>query len=699
MSFVVVALLVLGWLVAAPTAGRAAQACGTSANTSICLVVPDGPLSGEEPISVTVSGSTTGITALRFSWGTTSTTSTPLLRDFRAPYGFLWPTDKFLDATQWLNVRVQRGSTVGNPVSLQVTIENGNDTSVPQNPTDWPAVRGSRPFTGDPVVAAAGDSGDGTPQSEAVAASILGSEASLFLFLGDVYETGTVAEWDVNYGRSSLEDGVGRSWGALASWTRPTLGNHEGANIPVWRNYWHGHPDYEAFVHGGVLFLNANSECTLVPGGCAVGSPQYTYFQQVLAANTLPCVVGMWHKPPISVRDNPTMNPIWALIANNGGDLVLNGHEHHMQRFLPMNASLQAGQSDSHMIELVSGAGSHGLTSTADTDARSAWQQRGVAGSAYLTLVDGGTGAASAISWQFRDQNGVPVPASASSVACADDEVSPTAPGKPSGSSAAPGQISLSWTAAEDDVASSLTYRVYRDDDPTSVGTVVSGAATVGFTDTNLAPGSIHTYEVEASDGTNTGPRSVRSDPITVQQGPSALIADGFTGGLSGWTVTNVTLDATRFPSTGAAPSARMAVSGVRGWARRALPSPVPGACMSFSVDVTSSTGSVALAKLRTAGNVQIGRVFLAPGRVLKVRADVTGQVFSSGLVLPTGWHRIELCGRVGTSGTLRLSLDGAVRGSWTVNNGTTSIGAVQFGDDTAKTFTANVDDVTVVAW
>jgi hypothetical protein len=191
----------------------------------------------------------------------------------------------------------------------------------------------------------------------------------------------------------------------------------------------------------------------------------------------------------------------------------------------------------------------------------------------------------------------------------------------------------------------------------------------------------------------------VRSDPITVQQGPSALIGDGFTGGLGGWTVTNVTLDATRFPSTGAAPSARMAVSGVRGWARRALPSPVPGACMSFSVDVTSSTGSVALAKLRTAGNVQIGRVFLAPGRVLKVRADVTGQVFSSGLVLPTGWHRIELCGRVGTSGTLRLSLDGAVRGSWTVNNGTTSIGAVQFGDDTAKTFTANVDDVTVVAW
>jgi hypothetical protein len=393
------------------------------------------------------------------------------------------------------------------------------------------------------------------------------------------------------------------------------------------------------------------------------------------------------------------MNPLWALMANNGGDLVVNGHEHHMQRFLPMNASLQAGQPDSHMVELVSGAGSHGLTATADTDARSAWQQRGVAGAAYLTLEGGGAGAASAISWEFRDQNGVPVPASASSVACADDEVPPTAPGKPSGSSTAPGSIGLSWAAADDDVATTLTYRVYRDGGPTAVGTVVSGAAMVGFTDTGLAPGSPHTYEVEASDGTNTGPRSEPSDTIVVQQGPPALLSDGFGAGLTGWTVTNVSLDQTRFPPGGTAPSARMAVSGVRGWARRALPSTVPGACMSFSVDVTSSSGSVALAKLRTSGNAQIGRVFLAPGRALKVRADITGQVLSSGAVLPTGWHRIELCGRVGTSGALQLSLDGAVRGSWTVNNGTTSIGAVQFGDDTAKTFTANVDDVTVVAW
>jgi hypothetical protein len=73
--------------------------------------------------------------------------------------------------------------------------------------------------------------------------------------------------------------------------------------------------------------------------------------------------------------------------------------------------------------------------------------------------------------------------------------------------------------------------------------------------------------------------------------------------------------------------------------------------------------------------------------------------VFSSGAALPTGWHRIELCGRTGTAGSWRLSLDGVVRGTWTANNGTSPIGIVQFGDDTVKTFTANVDDVAVSVW
>jgi arylsulfatase A-like enzyme len=279
------------------------------------------------------------------------------------------------------------------------------------------------------------------------------------------------------------------------------------------------------------------------------------------------------------------------------------------------------------------------------------------------------------------------------------DTQAPTVPGTPSGTSTAAGQIALTWAASTDDRATTLAYRVYRDDGATPVGSVSSASTTtVSFTDTGLAPGSVHTYRVDAFDGTNASAESAASDPITVASAPATIFSDSFGSGLSAWTsVTNLTLDPTRFPPTGAAPSVRAAVSGVNAFARHTLPSTYPSLCMREAVNLQSiGTQAVALLKLRTAGNVSVGRVFASPTRILNVRADVSGTTLYSGKTLPSGWNTIEACATTGTAGSWQLFLNGTRIGDWTANNGTAPIGRVQIGDDAAKTVTVNVDDVVV---
>ena len=80
------------------------------------------------------------------------------------------------------------------------------------------------------------------------------------------------------------------------------------------------------------------------------------------------------------------------------------------------------------------------------------------------------------------------------------------------------------------------------------------------------------------------------------------------------------------------------------------------------------------------------------------VRSDFASTQLSSGVTLPTGWNRIELCGAgVTTSGTWDLYLNGsAIVSGWAANTGTTAVGRIQIGDTGAKTWTANWDDVVV---
>ena len=284
-------------------------------------------------------------------------------------------------------------------------------------------------------------------------------------------------------------------------------------------------------------------------------------------------------------------------------------------------------------------------------------------------------------------------------VSTSPDTDPPSAPGTPTGTSTRAGQIDLSWAAASDDRATSLSYRVFRDGGSSPVGTVQGPATgTVTFTDPGLPPGSVHTYTVDAFDGTNRGPLSGVSAAITVASGQAVIFADDFTAGFANWSgVTNLTID----NATGgvAPPSARSQLTSVPDYAFKNLTGgPFSSVCMSTRVNVASiGSSTVTVLRLRTAANGNVIRVFANQSGLLYAKSDVSGTQKWSGVAIGSGWHTIELCGTVGASTTWDLSRDGTVIvNDWVANTGTTGVGRVEIGETLARTWNVHFDDVVV---
>jgi alpha-tubulin suppressor-like RCC1 family protein len=283
------------------------------------------------------------------------------------------------------------------------------------------------------------------------------------------------------------------------------------------------------------------------------------------------------------------------------------------------------------------------------------------------------------------------------------DTEAPTAPGQPTASSTLPGRVDLSWAAATDDRATTLNYQVTRHDDSGAVvaGSVSSAAGTVTFTDSGGTPGNTYTYDVTASDGTNTGPASLMSDPVTVavqQQG--TVLTDDFTQGLTGWTnIARVTVDGTRSAPTGSAPSIRGVAVNQTSAAIKALPSTETNICYSANVDIQSLSTLFVPIRVRTAAGGPVARISLSAKGLIRVRNDQTATLFTSATSVPLGtWHNVGLCVNIaGAAGQLQATLDGTVVGTWSSNTGATPIGQIQIGTLDASTVVFNIDDVAVV--
>lgn len=216
-------------------------------------------------------------------------------------------------------------------------------------PSAEPGKRGGFPPPphGSPAeVWAVGDGADGSDRSKALAGEIESNDPDRFLYLGDVYEYGTAWQFDNNYALA---------YGRFDSIAAPTPGNHEWGNresgyYPYWEDATGAGsiPPWYSLEVAGWQVLSLNSEAPH-----SRDSDQLRWLRQQIS-NTPKfgtCRIAFWHRPRYDAgvhTDAVDTDPFWDALANRAR-VVLNGHDHNMQRFRPKRG----------IMEFISGAASH----------------------------------------------------------------------------------------------------------------------------------------------------------------------------------------------------------------------------------------------------------------------------------------------------------------------------------------------------
>lgn len=199
-----------------------------------------------------------------------------------------------------------------------------------------------------PVLLAAGDIATCDRQDDEATASLLEEREGIVVALGDLaYEDGSEQDFANCYEPS---------WGRFAARTRPVPGNHEyrtAGALPYFQTFGAtaglAGSGYYSYTLGTWRVYALNSNCVAV-GGCGPGSRQYEWLAQDLAQHPAVCSLAYWHHPRWSSGEhgnNAQMDDIWRLLADNGAELVLAGHDHDYERFAPLDA---AGQPDADGI-------------------------------------------------------------------------------------------------------------------------------------------------------------------------------------------------------------------------------------------------------------------------------------------------------------------------------------------------------------
>ena len=223
------------------------------------------------------------------------------------------------------------------------------------------------------VVWATGDGADGSRVARILARRIARDRPDRFLYLGDVYPSGTALDYRRRYVPV---------YGRLAEITSPTTGNHEWANRrsgyqPYWRlvtgrrqRYWYG------FQLGGWEILSLSSEAEH-----GESSAQLRWLRRRLARRSGTCRLAFWHRPRFSAGvvhgDAPDVAPFWRALRGHAR-LVLNAHDHLLQRF-----HRRAG-----ITEYVAGAGG-AVHYAAREDGRLAFAKSDVTGGIRIVLEPG----------------------------------------------------------------------------------------------------------------------------------------------------------------------------------------------------------------------------------------------------------------------------------------------------------------------
>ena len=191
----------------------------------------------------------------------------------------------------------------------------------------------------DPVIVAAGDIGDCATTGDEATAVLLDGIPGTVAALGDIaYPNGTAA---------NFRDCYAPTWGRHRPRTRPAVGNHEykttSAATPYF-DYFGGAAGprgkgWYSYDLGAWHVVVLNSNCAFV-GGCGPSSAQVKWLKADLAANAGDHVLAYFHHPRYSSGQHGNeggVQTLWEVLYAAGAELVLNGHDHHYERFAPQD--------------------------------------------------------------------------------------------------------------------------------------------------------------------------------------------------------------------------------------------------------------------------------------------------------------------------------------------------------------------------
>ncbi len=215
---------------------------------------------------------------------------------------------------------------------------DGNATR--QSQTFVPAVNNAQQTSRDPVVYAVGDIADCDQDNDTKTAALVDNSHATVVTLGDnVYDFGSAQEF---------RDCYDTTWGKFYNRTHPAPGNHEYAtrNATGYFSYFGSRAGeagkgWYSFDLGKWHLIALNSNCSRIDDGCGEGSKQMQWLRHDLAKSTKTCTLAYFHHPVLSSGlhgQTEAMLPVWKELIRNNVDLVLTGHDHHYERFAPLDA-------------------------------------------------------------------------------------------------------------------------------------------------------------------------------------------------------------------------------------------------------------------------------------------------------------------------------------------------------------------------
>lgn len=204
------------------------------------------------------------------------------------------------------------------------------------------------------------------------------------------------------------------SWGdstkRIMKRIRPTPGNHEhlsGMAAPYYAYFGNkageASKGYYSFDLGEWHLIALNSEMVVNTGFTKEErDAQLQWLADDLKGNTKTCTLAYWHHPRFSSGwhgNEPRIDAFWQLLYNAGVDVVIAGHEHDYERFLPQSP---AGVLDSvkGIVSFVVGTGGGRLRGFTRQAENSEFRLEGHFGVLKMTM------GASEFQWAFLDTEG-----------------------------------------------------------------------------------------------------------------------------------------------------------------------------------------------------------------------------------------------------------------------------------------------------